>query len=182
MSIRPFQAARGLVGAGVGTATVLLIVTFVRHDRRLIEHLSLPKGAMCVEVAQTPEERARGLSGRKTIEGGLLLDWKAAGRHPIWMAGMQFPLDLVWINDAGEVLAVLPNVPACVQEPCGFYEPPGTEQSHAVLELPAGDAASYGLTAGTLIRRAKGGCARTREAVSGFGHGVRARTAHRLPF
>ena len=134
-------------------ATVFLIGTLVPYEFRPIDEVSLPNGVVRVEVADTAYERAKGLSGRRTIQHGLLLDWNASGRHPIWMSDMHVALDLVWIDGAGRVLAVLSNVPPCVQEPCRLYEPPGTEQSHAVLELNAGDAAKYGLTVGAVIRR-----------------------------
>ena len=82
----------------------------------------------------------------------MLLKWDAPGRHPIWMAGMRFPLDLLWIDADGRVLSVLPNVPPCRAEPCTIYEPRGTDRSVAVLELPAGKAARRSLTAGTTVQ------------------------------
>jgi hypothetical protein len=77
----------------------------------------------------------------------------APGTHPIWLAGMRFPLDLLWIDGDGRVLSVLPNVPPCRAEPCTIYEPRGTDRSVAVLELPAVGAARDGLTAGTTVSR-----------------------------
>lgn len=152
MAIRSFKA-RSLVVAGIAIATVVLILSLVPYYTRRVERVSLPSGVIRVEVAATEDRRARGLSNRETMRDPLLLDWNAAGRHPIWMKDMRFALDLVWINGTGQVLAVLANVPPCVQEPCRLHEPPGTERSHAVLELRAGDAAKYGLTAGAVIRR-----------------------------
>lgn len=66
---------------------------------------------------------------------------------------MRLPLDLVWLDDDGSVIAVLANVPPCTSTPCPLYEPPGSEKSVAVLELPAGKAAKYGLTVGAVVRR-----------------------------
>ena len=83
---------------------------------------------------------------------GMLLKWDAPGTHPIWMAGMRFPLDLLWIDGDGRVLSVLPNVPPCRAEPCTTYEPRGTDRSVAVLELPVGEAAKRNLTAGTILQ------------------------------
>ena len=70
-----------------------------------------------------------------------------------WMSEMRFALDLVWLDADGRVVAVLANVPPCTSTPCPLYEPPGSEKSVAVLELPAGKAAAHGLTVGAVVRR-----------------------------
>ena len=50
---------------------------------------------------------------------------------------LRFPLDLVWLQSDGRVAAVLINVPICSSPPCPLYEPAGTNQAIAVLELAA---------------------------------------------
>lgn len=107
--------------------------------------LSTPSCSLRVLVASDSAERSQGLSDRDDLPGdGLLLQWNARGRHPIWMAEMRFPLDLVWLERNGLVAGVLTNVPVCSSQPCPLYEPPGTHQSVAVLELAAGAAANMG--------------------------------------
>ena len=69
------------------------------------------------------------------------------------MSEMRFALDLVWLDGDGKVIAVLANVPPCPSTPCPLYEPPGSEKSVAVLELPAGRAATYGLAVGAVVSR-----------------------------
>ena len=155
-STRFYRARAILVGVTVVLAFVLLIVTFSLHQARPLEAISLPRSVIRVEVASTASERVEGLSNQNMIADGVLLDWNAPGRHPIWMAEMRFPLDLVWIDGEGHVLAILPSVPPCVAQPCPLYEPPRSEQSHSVLELAAGDAAKYGLTFGAVVRREDG--------------------------
>jgi hypothetical protein len=61
--------------------------------------LETPRGRIVVELADTAATRSTGLSDRDALSGidGMLLKWDAPGTHPIWMAGMQFPLDL--LND-----------------------------------------------------------------------------------
>ncbi len=116
--------------------------------------LAVPRGTLQVALADTAEHRAAGLSNRDAItHDGMLLQWDAPGRHPIWMSEMRFALDLVWLDAEGRVLSVLPNVPPCTSTPCPLYEPAGSEASMAVLELPAGKAAIHGLVAGAVIRR-----------------------------
>jgi uncharacterized membrane protein (UPF0127 family) len=116
--------------------------------------IETPRGTIVAEIAATPSAGSAGLSNRDKLQGtdGMLLKWDAPGRHPMWMAGMRFPLDLLWIDGAGRVLAVVPNVPLCRVEPCTLYEPDGTASAVAVLELPAGGAAERRLATGVSVR------------------------------
>jgi hypothetical protein len=68
------------------------------------------------------------------------------------MSKMKFPLDLVWLDADGGVLAVLVDLPPCRTDPCPLYDPDGTETSVAVLETEAGGAAKYRLTMGATVR------------------------------
>ena len=115
--------------------------------------ISTPVGqGVTVAVASTAGERSVGLSGRdSTPHGGLLLEWPAKGRHPIWMAEVRVPLDLVWLSDDGTVLAVLPGAVPCGSAPCELFEPEGSHESRAVLELPDGDAGRLGITGGVRV-------------------------------
>lgn len=146
---------RAVAGTMVVVAVAASTVWFA--SERLGEstlELVAPKGTFVVETARTPEARATGLSNRTSIaHGGLLLEWNAPGRHPIWMADMRFALDLVWLDADGRVLAVLQNVPPCEQQPCPLYEPRGTDRSTSVLEIPAGGAARYAIEVGSVVRR-----------------------------
>lgn len=147
-----------LVGGGLSVALIMAVI-WPTLDRRKppTTQLETRNGVLVVEIANTPGARAAGLSNRQTLAGidGLLLKWDAPGRHPIWMAEMRFPLDLVWIDAGGRVMAVLASAPPCDRQPCPLYEPEGTDRSVAVLELRAGAAASYGIAAGTSFENLK---------------------------
>lgn len=146
------------VVAGILTAAVIMSVIWISVERRRLPTVRLesPNGPLVVEVATTPAARAAGLSMRPRLDvDGLLLEWETAGRHPIWMMAMRFPLDLVWLDDRGQVIATLHSVPPCAGEPCALYEPAGTDRSVAVLELPTGGAARYGLIVGASVRRSR---------------------------
>jgi len=74
------------------------------------------------ELARTPEERARGLSGRESLAGdaGMLFVFQAEGQHAFWMRGMRFSLDFIWISSARRVVDMTENVP-----------PPAPGETHA---------------------------------------------------
>ncbi|TSC68331.1 MAG: hypothetical protein G01um101472_42 [Parcubacteria group bacterium Gr01-1014_72] len=63
----------------------------------------------------------------------------------IWMEGMQFPIDIVWLNEAYGVLDLRENISPDTY-PEIFY--PATA-AHYVLELPAGGVARYALAVGS---------------------------------
>jgi uncharacterized protein len=152
---RPIRGGRVVATVG-GLVLAMTMTTFMWIERAALPRVELvaPRGRLLVEVADTPATRARGLSGRERLElDGLLLEWPAAGRHPIWMADMRFSLDLVWLDASGAVLAVARRVPPCTRSSCPLYEPAGTERSVAVLEVPAGDADHRGLDVGARVRR-----------------------------
>lgn len=56
-----------------------------------------------VEIAQSDEERAKGLSFRENLKqySGLLFDFKSANKQPVfWMKDMLFPIDIIWIKNS----------------------------------------------------------------------------------
>jgi uncharacterized membrane protein (UPF0127 family) len=67
--------------------------------------------ALTVELAVTPEERIRGLSGRNEIGAdGLLFIFPESADHGIWMKDMHFPIDIIWIGDDLTVVHIERNV------------------------------------------------------------------------
>lgn len=87
-----------------------------------------------VELAVTPDERSRGLMYRNELPpyGGMLLVYRAAGNHLIWMKNMSIPLRVFWI-DADHVVIDLQRLEPCHVDPCPVYAAPGLSQF--VLEL-----------------------------------------------
>ena len=66
-----------------------------------------------VEVAETPESRAQGLSGREVLPDGtgMLFMFKNEGVRTFWMKEMNFPLDMVWIDAACTLVEISRDVP-----------------------------------------------------------------------
>jgi uncharacterized membrane protein (UPF0127 family) len=94
-----------------------------------------------VEVAQTENERIKGLSGReKLAEGsGMLFVFPEKSIHQFWMKEMKFPIDMIFIN-SGNVVDLLKDVPPPVQNQKDKDLPVYSSkiQSDMVLEVPAG--------------------------------------------
>jgi uncharacterized membrane protein (UPF0127 family) len=103
-----------------------------------------------VEVADTPDRRSRGLSGRSRLgEGrGMVFPYARAERHGFWMYDMRFDIDIVWIRE-DRIVDVTSRAP---------HDPPGAlpsyrpkEPADLVLEVPAGTAESLGWKIGDRV-------------------------------
>lgn len=64
-----------------------------------------------VEIADTMLKRAKGLSGRESLaeNQGMLFLFAKPGKPTFWMAGMNFPLDIIWIN-GNKIVDISKNV------------------------------------------------------------------------
>jgi uncharacterized protein len=96
----------------------------VEPDLRLpIEEVQIKGVLFELELALTPEERAEGLMGREKItkNGGMLFVFPAEPPYPtelgFWMKNCLVPIDLLFLDPAGRVVAVhvmeppLPGIP-----------------------------------------------------------------------
>ncbi|MCX6694823.1 MAG: DUF192 domain-containing protein [Candidatus Altiarchaeota archaeon] len=81
---------------------------------------------VCVkaEIADTPEQRAKGLMNRERLDGdeGMLFIFPDEGIQPFWMKNTLIPLDMIWINSSMQVVHIEHAVP-CVKDPCAIYDP-----------------------------------------------------------
>ncbi len=106
-----------------------------------------------VEIADTPQKRIQGLSGRTSLDGhsGMYFDFKTLSLPSMWMKGMNFPLDFIWIRD-GVVEEIIPNVypePGATDEELTRYTP--EEEVDAVLEVNAGWATENSVRKGQTV-------------------------------
>lgn len=93
-----------------------------------------------VEVRDTEQGRAQGLSGRAEVPKGtgMLFLYDDAAARSYWMAGMLVPIDLAWISD-GRVVGIETLQPCQPEAPCPQHPSPGPVD--AVLEVAAGQLA-----------------------------------------
>lgn len=65
-----------------------------------------------VEIANTEEERKKGLSGRTDLKNvdGLLFVFPETAFHSIWMKDMLFPIDIIWIDENLTIINIERNV------------------------------------------------------------------------
>jgi uncharacterized membrane protein (UPF0127 family) len=99
-----------------------------------------------LEVATAPDEQAKGLGKRASLplDRGMLFTFESSGVRCFWMKDMQFPLDIIWINDAHMVTHIERNVSPRTY-PKAFCPPTAAQY---VIELNAGQAARAQLYTG----------------------------------
>lgn len=102
-----------------------------------------------VEVANTSVKRTKGLSGRNGFGdiNGMLFDFPTFGRHEIWMKDMNFPIDIIWLNN-GKIVDIAPNASPELGTDFIFYP---REDANYVLELQANFAKNNNLEIGEEI-------------------------------
>jgi len=109
-----------------------------------------------VDVARTPEERARGLGGRESLapDAGMAFPFDEPGRPAFWMAGMYFDIDIVWIRGTRvvDLSERLPHPPPELDPlTAGLPEYRPREPADLVLEVPAGTVHARGWERGDLV-------------------------------
>ena len=111
--------------------------------------------AFTVDVADTPEKRFQGLSGRPVLEEGtgMLFIFQEERKHTFWMKDMRFPLDMVWINASCAVADITTDVPSPPPDSDDSVLPTYSPSAPATynLEISAGVAAASGLKTGDTV-------------------------------
>ena len=109
-----------------------------------------------VELAVTPEDRIRGLSGRSYLNSrsGMLFVFENAERFRFWMREMEISLDIVWISSGCTVVDVSVDVPfpdpSTPLNDLPRYSP--ESPAKYVLEINGGEAAALGVGAGDPVK------------------------------
>jgi len=106
-----------------------------------------------VEVADDDAERARGLMFRDVLDDGHGMLFIHDRTEPLayWMKNTRIPLDILYFDEALELVSQQRDVPPCsAGNACPAY--PSGAPARYVLELNAGEAARLQLSAGARLR------------------------------
>ena len=129
-----------------------LLSLFLIKDRNKKENsaiLKIGNNHLEVEIADTVLLQARGLSGRSSLieKEGMLFVFSGLAIRNFWMAGMKFPLDIIWIS-GDKVVGFAENLPPAAGIP-ELY--PSSEPIDKVLEINAGLVGKLGIKVGDTI-------------------------------
>ena len=105
-----------------------------------------------VEIAQTSQERERGLMFRRELpqDRGMLFV-QSPGPAAFWMKNTYIPLDLLYFDADGRLSQIEANVPPCKQPNCPIY-PSDTTTTRYILEINAGETARRSIQIGDQLR------------------------------
>lgn len=137
-----------------------LLLTGCSHSKEVVverveifepQRVKIGDSVVNLELAVTPEEKARGLAGRKNIPAdyGMLFIFDYYQVPAFWMKGMFSSIDIVWIKD-DIIVGISDNLP--IPELGGrliYYYPPS--ESNRVLEVAAGTAQIRGWQTGDKV-------------------------------
>lgn len=104
-----------------------------------------------IEIAQTPEERQKGLMYRQSLNenAGMLFIFDKEGIYPFWMKNTLIPLDIIWINKDYKIVYIEKNIAPCKTDPCPSYSP--QKEALYVLEINSGLAEKYSFKVGERV-------------------------------
>lgn len=147
-----------LLRSPFGPAVVALLALFVAvslsaaHAQPALEPLVIVSGeerhTFQVEIADTPDSRARGLMFRRSMpaDQGMLFDFERVQPVSMWMRNTYIPLDMLFIDADGTIVRIARDT-----EPLSERTIPSGEPVLAVLELNASTTRRLGIEAGDRV-------------------------------
>ncbi len=114
-----------------------------------IEYVRLSGEKVKVDLAITPEEKSKGLGGRLGLneDEGLLFIFERPGMHNFWMENMNFPIDIIWMDESQKIIYIEKNLsPATFPTSFGPHK-----ESKYVLEVVAGFTEEYRVKVGDKV-------------------------------
>jgi uncharacterized membrane protein (UPF0127 family) len=110
--------------------------------------VSLNGTVVSAVIADTDATRTQGLLGWERIEEGkgMLLDFIIPNIYAVHMQGMRFPIDAVWIDQAGSIKLVYEDI-----QPNSGLIFPSLFPCRYCLEIKAGTCKKYGIKAGQTV-------------------------------
>lgn len=121
----------------------------VHEEIQNVKEVVLGSQKFTLEISDTEALRARGLSYRGGLpeNGGMLFIFPAPGVYQFWMKDMNFPIDIIWLDQNKKVVHIEHSL-ATSTYPNSFGP---TTQTQYVIELLAGEVKRISLTLGEKI-------------------------------
>ena len=112
---------------------------------------TIGSGTFRLHAPQTENERKIGLAafGSLAENEGMLLRGMPVGRQSVWMKGMKFDIDVLWVNKENQVIHIVQGMSKSDQQT--IYHNPDTTPSSYVIELPDNSCNKFGITVGRTV-------------------------------
>lgn len=135
----------------VGVGVVIFLFSLVYYSKfPLGAKVQIRNTVFQVELAIKPEELVKGLGSRANMpkDHGMLFVFDHRDRFSFWMKDMEFPLDMIWIDDT-KIVDISKNVPVQTGYPLPTFSP--HVPVNRVLEINAGLSDKYGFQVGDTV-------------------------------
>ncbi|HKU32909.1 MAG TPA: DUF192 domain-containing protein [Candidatus Nitrosotalea sp.] len=110
--------------------------------------ISIDGTILDVQIADTPDKMTEGLQFQKPLpyNQGMIFVFSEPQIVAMWMKDMQFPLDMIWFDNNGNVVHIEKNLSPCNDSsPCQVYD--GNRQNTKyVLEVTSGFVDKFNVT------------------------------------
>ena len=148
----PISAAAVIVGVA-GMLSLPSEVSIESNSNFLMVTVQLDDKLLDVYLADTEPRKMRGLMWESqdflSNDKGMLFVFDEPGTRSMWMKNKQFPLDILWFDENGNVVSIEKNVPPCITPlevmSCKSVGV-SAENAQYVLELTAGYVDKYEVT------------------------------------
>ncbi len=140
-------------------AAIIGVVGMISMPKDIkLEQTEFPRGiikiddiTLQVQIADTSPLQTRGLMFQEKLpyDQGMLFIFEDVGVRSMWMLNMQFALDLIWIDDGGNVVHIEKDTQPCKSAletvGCTFTNGNGKDAKY-VLEVTSGFVDKFNIT------------------------------------
>ncbi len=141
--------AQALIPITIAAVIIGVIGMFTLPSDSKLESVEFPRGtilvddvALEVQIADSEPRRVRGLMFQDQLpfDQGMIFVFDEPGLYSLWMLNMQFSLDMIWFDAAGNVVHIEKDVPPCktVVEITGCQSIVPENEATYVLEVTSG--------------------------------------------
>ena len=125
---------------------IINIYIFLDYQNKNSE-VCIEENCFFVEIALTPEEKAKGLMFRSFLEEnkGMLFVYDEEKIYNFWMKNTLIPLDIIWINSNKEIVHIEHKALPCNEE-CKSLVP--SKNAQFVFEINGGMAEKLNINVG----------------------------------
>ncbi len=137
---------------GITLALIFFFWTSAAQSQSLFKiPLYLNDKEVWAEVAKTPQERAKGLMGRKQLgpQEGMLFIFENEDYHAFWMKDTLIPLSIAFIDKEGRIVRITDMKPLTLES----HSPPAPILY--ALEMKKGWFSANGIKVGDILRFSK---------------------------
>ena len=133
---------------------ILLLIVFIDFYSRE-NYVKINGKNINVEIADSPEERARGLAYRDSLaeQTGMLFVFDNSSILRFWMKNTLIPLDIIYIDENKRIVTLMENALPCLLDPCEIYS--SSSPAKYVLEINGGEADNLGIKEGDFVKIVK---------------------------